>query len=124
MLMALPVARLGNRGNLDEVDAALDGALLNQTGLLASLITESRKKGSARVLGDAELMRIVKSQQTLLSPGAQRAVDRTAEQAQTSPLRPAIPGRWQASKRKARLAIALGFAVGAAAALYGFLTRD
>jgi hypothetical protein len=123
MLMAPPVASTEDFGNLDETDAELDGVLLNQTGLLASLITEGRAKGSAQFLESAELMRIVKSHQALLSAGAERAVDRTAEQAQTSSPSLTGPSRWQATKRKGRVAIALSVAIGAAAALYGFLTR-
>jgi hypothetical protein len=65
-------------GNLRQADAALDGALLKQTGLLASLITTGRATGSAPLLGHAELMRLVKSQQTLLSASANHAVDRVA----------------------------------------------
>jgi chemotaxis response regulator CheB len=68
-------------------------------------------------------MRIVKSQQTLLSAGSKRAVGEIAEEAGTSPHNLASSSRWQASKRKGRLAIALGAAIGGAAALYGFLTR-
>jgi hypothetical protein len=114
---------MGENGNLDEADATLDGALLNQTGLLASLITERRAKGSAQFLGDAELMRIVKSQQTLLSAGSKRAGGELAVEAGASPHNLASSSRWQASKRMGRLAIALSVAIGAAAALYGFLTR-
>jgi hypothetical protein len=123
MSMARPDARIENVGNSDEAEASFDGALLNQTASLSSVIAESRINGSGRVLGDAELMRIVRSQQTLLSAGAERGADQIAEQAGTMPLRPDSPSRWQASKRKGRLAIALGAAIGGAAALYGVIAR-
>ena len=78
MSMALPAAGPRHNGNLRQADAALDGALLKQTGLLASLITGRGETGSAPLLGHAELMRLVKSQQTLLSATPDRACYRMA----------------------------------------------
>jgi hypothetical protein len=48
-------------------DAALDGALLKQTSLLATLITARREAASASYVNHAELMRLVRSQQSMLS---------------------------------------------------------
>jgi hypothetical protein len=61
-----PVAKLRIARDLRQADAALDGALLKQDGLLATLIT-ARGETRSSSLGQAELMRLVKSQQTLLS---------------------------------------------------------
>jgi hypothetical protein len=48
-------------------DAALNGALLKQTGLLATFITARRETASAPSVNHAELMRLVRSQQSMLS---------------------------------------------------------
>jgi len=53
-----------------EAEAALDAALLTQTGLLATLITARRASGSSPFLGPAELTRLVRSQRSLLAPAA------------------------------------------------------
>jgi len=67
MTMTLPAAKLRIARNLHQAEAALDGALLKQDGLLATLITARSETGRVSSLGHAELMRLVKSQQTLLS---------------------------------------------------------
>lgn len=67
MSMTLPGAPLRITRDLRQADAALDGALLRQSGLLATLITDRRPTGAAPSLCEAELMRLVKSQQSLLS---------------------------------------------------------
>jgi hypothetical protein len=72
MSRALPIARLR------QADAALDGALLKQTGLLAGVIIAGRETGSGRALQQAELMRLVKSHQTLLTSSDERIFDRLA----------------------------------------------
>ncbi len=54
-------------------DAALDGVLLKQTGLLATLVTARRETAGPSFIGHAELMRLVKSQQSLLSSGLDRS---------------------------------------------------
>jgi hypothetical protein len=71
MTMTFPMADLPISGDLRQADAALDGVLLKQTGLLATLVTARRETGSAPLLGHAELMRLVKSQQSLLSPSGE-----------------------------------------------------
>lgn len=78
MSMAPPVAHMRTAGNLRQADAALDGVLLKQTGLLASLISAGRATGSRPLLGQAELMRLVKSQQVFLSASGKPVVDRIA----------------------------------------------
>ena len=78
MSMALPVACMRNTGNLRQADVALHSSPLKQMHLLASLITARRETGSAPLLGHAELMRLVKSQQTLLSASGELACNRMA----------------------------------------------
>jgi hypothetical protein len=67
MSMTLPIAEMRITRDLRQAEAALDDALLKQTSLLASLITARREIGDKPFLAQAELMRLVKSQQTLLS---------------------------------------------------------
>lgn len=78
MSMGLPAARMRTTRNLSQADAAFDGTLLKQTSLLASLITARREARSGPLLGHAELMRLVKSQQALLSAACEPACDRMA----------------------------------------------
>jgi len=56
-----------NASDRRPADASLDGALLKQAGLLATLVTAPHDAGRARFVDHAELMRLVKSQQSLLS---------------------------------------------------------
>jgi len=70
-MTTFPVAQLTIARDRRPAEAALDGALLKQTGLLATLITE--RETAAPVLDHAELMRLVKSQQSLLSAVRQHA---------------------------------------------------
>lgn len=67
MSMTLPVAQLRITRDLRQAEAALDDALLKQTSLLATLITARRNTGQEPFVGQAELMRLVRSQQTLLA---------------------------------------------------------
>ena len=67
MSMPLHVARTRISGDRRQAEAALDDALLKQTGSLATLITARRETASEPFLAQAELMRLVRSQQTLLS---------------------------------------------------------
>lgn len=67
MTMTRPASHLRIARDTGRAEAALDGALLKQTGLLATLITTRRATASEPFLGQSELMRLVKSQQTLLS---------------------------------------------------------
>ena len=71
MSMAKPVAQLRLTRDLCNAETALDGTLLNQTSLLATLITTRREATSEPFLGQTELMRLVKSQQSLLSTSGQ-----------------------------------------------------
>lgn len=67
MTITHPVAELRTARDLCQADAALDGAMLRQDGLLATLIAARAEDCSAPSLDHAALMRLVKSQQSLLS---------------------------------------------------------
>ena len=73
MTMIFPVAELPISRDLRQDEAALDGVLLKQTSLLATLVTGRRETASPSFVGHAELMRLVKSQQSLLSPAGELA---------------------------------------------------
>jgi hypothetical protein len=66
-MTTLPPAQLKIVLDRRQEDAALDGALLKQTGLLATLITARRETASVPSVNHAELMRLVRSQQSMLS---------------------------------------------------------
>jgi len=72
-MTTLGVAELRSTRDRGQSDAALDGALLKQTGLLATLVTTRRETTGPSFVGHAELMRLVKSQQSLLSSNADQA---------------------------------------------------
>jgi hypothetical protein len=58
---------------LREAEAALDEALLKQASLLTTMITARRESGTAPFLGHEAMLRLAKSQQTLLSAGGDLA---------------------------------------------------
>jgi len=70
MLMSFPHAE-SRPADRRQAEVALDEALLKQPGLLATLITDRRGGSRIPVLDQAELMRLVKSQQSLLSAGGE-----------------------------------------------------
>ncbi|MFB0611004.1 hypothetical protein [Aurantiacibacter poecillastricola] len=73
MPMTKPVAQMRIAADLKNAEYALDEALLRQTELFATMIMARRETGSAPALGQGALMRLVKSQQTMLSAGGELA---------------------------------------------------
>lgn len=73
MRMTVPVAQMRIARDLREAEAALDEALLKQASLLATMVTARRETGSAPFTGQEALMRLARSQQTLLSAGGDLA---------------------------------------------------
>jgi hypothetical protein len=73
MRMTVPVAQMRITRDLREAEAALDEALLKQASLLATMVLARRETGSEPFLGQEALMRLAKSQQTLLSAGGDLA---------------------------------------------------
>lgn len=73
MRMTVPVAQMRIVRDLREAEAALDEALLKQASLLSTMVTARRETGSEPFVGQEALMRLTKSQQTLLSAGGELA---------------------------------------------------
>ncbi len=73
MSMTIPVAQLRITRELREAEAALDDALLRQSALLTTLVASRRQTGSEPFLGHEALLRLAKSQHTLLSAGSDLA---------------------------------------------------
>jgi hypothetical protein len=65
--MNISVAQMRITRDLRQAEDSLDDALLKQAKLLTTLITARRETGTESFVGQIELMRLVKSQQTLLS---------------------------------------------------------
>lgn len=73
MPMTLPVAQMRLSRELRDAEAALDEALLKQNTLLASMIVARRETGSEPSLGHEAILRLARSQQTLLTAGGDLA---------------------------------------------------
>jgi hypothetical protein len=73
MSMNKTIAHLRISRELAEAEAALDEALLRQSSLLSTMVTARRDTGVGHAMGQDALLRLVKSQQTLLSAGGELA---------------------------------------------------
>jgi hypothetical protein len=73
MSMNKTIAQLRIARELAEAETALNEALLRQSNLFSTLLTARRDTGVAPGLGQDALMRLAKSQQTLLSAGGDLA---------------------------------------------------
>ena len=73
MRMTVPVAQMRIARDLREAEAALDEALLKQASLLVTMVAARRETGSDPFVGQEALMRLARSQQTLLSAGGDLA---------------------------------------------------
>ncbi len=73
MKMTIPVAQVRISRTLREAEAALDEALVKQSELLLTMIEARRETGSAPFLGLEAMLRLTKSQQTLLAAGGELA---------------------------------------------------
>lgn len=69
MSMSIPVAQMRLSREMQDAETALDEALLKQASLLATMLHARRETGVGPFTGQAALMRLAKSQQTLLSAG-------------------------------------------------------
>lgn len=67
MTMTKPVAQKRISGDLHEAEHALDEALLMHSKLLSTLVTARRATGSGPAMGQEAMLRLVKSQQSLLA---------------------------------------------------------
>lgn len=73
MTMTKSVAHIRIARELAEAEATLNEALLKQSNLLSTMLIARRETGTAASLGQDALMRLVKSQQTLLNAGGDLA---------------------------------------------------
>lgn len=73
MPMSNNVAQLRISRKLREAERAVDEALLKQNALLSTLIEARRDTGADPFTGHEALLRLTKSQQTLLSAGSELA---------------------------------------------------
>ncbi len=73
MSMSADVARIRISRELNDAEDALNEALLKQTELFASLVTARRDTNAKRFEGQDALLRLSRSQQSLLSAGGDLA---------------------------------------------------
>ena len=73
MTMPLETARLRIARDLEEAETAIDDALLRQSKLMETLVDSRRATKSGPFTGQSALLRLAKSQQTLISAGGELA---------------------------------------------------
>ncbi|MDF8335206.1 hypothetical protein [Novosphingobium cyanobacteriorum] len=71
--MTIEVAQLRITRDLHEAEAALDEALIRQANLLATMVGARRETGVDPFVGQDALMRLVKSQQSMIDAGGELA---------------------------------------------------
>ncbi|MCB2067941.1 MAG: hypothetical protein KDE15_15025 [Erythrobacter sp.] len=73
MSMTKPVAQMRITNDLREAEAAIDNALLQQAKLLSTMVLARRETGSSPTMGHEAMLRLVKSQQTILTASGELA---------------------------------------------------
>lgn len=73
MSMTKDIATMRISSSLREAEAALDNALMTQAALFGELVSSRRETESDPFVGHEALMRLVKSQQGLLTAGSDLA---------------------------------------------------
>lgn len=73
MKMNIPIAQMRITRDLQEAEAALDEALLRQSSLLTTMVSARRETGVEPFAGHEALMRLAKSQQTLVTAAGELA---------------------------------------------------
>ena len=73
MTMTKAVAKMRIARELAEAEASINAALLNQSRLFTTMITARQETGVAAALGQDALLRLTRSQQTLLNAGGDLA---------------------------------------------------
>jgi hypothetical protein len=68
-MMSTTVAQLRITRDLHQAEAALDEALVRQANLLATMVKARRETGAGAFVGQEALMRLAKSQQSMLDAG-------------------------------------------------------
>jgi hypothetical protein len=73
MPMTVPVAQLRIARDIRQAEEALNEALLRQSSLLTTMVSARQETGSGAFIGHEALLRLVKSQQSLLDAGGNLA---------------------------------------------------
>ena len=73
MSMTVPVAQLRIARDISEAEKALDEALIRQSSLFTTMVSARRETGSDPFVGHEALLRLAKSQQSLLEAGGNLA---------------------------------------------------
>jgi hypothetical protein len=73
MTMTVPVAQMRIARDIREAEQALDTALLRYTELFGTMVAARRETGSAPFTGHEALLRLARSQQSLLDAGGDLA---------------------------------------------------
>lgn len=73
MAMSPEIAQLRISRDLEEAEQALDTAILKQSSLMTTMIVARRDTGQNPFTGQATLMRLAKSTQTLVTAGGELA---------------------------------------------------
>ncbi|MBO9498596.1 MAG: hypothetical protein J7496_11255 [Novosphingobium sp.] len=73
MKMTVPVAQMRITRDLRDAETALDEALLKQSSLLATMVTARRETASDPFTGHEALLRLTRSQQTLVTAAGELA---------------------------------------------------
>ncbi len=73
MSMSVPVAQLRIARDVREAEAALNEALLRQASLFSTMVEARQETGSDPFLGHEALLRLARSQQSLLEAGGNLA---------------------------------------------------
>jgi hypothetical protein len=73
MTMTVPVAQLRIARDISAAERALDEALIRQASLFTTMVSARRETGSDPFVGHEALLRLAKSQQSLLEAGGNLA---------------------------------------------------
>ena len=73
MLMTVPVAQLRIARDIRHAEEALNEALLRQSSLFTTMVSARQETGSGAFVGHEALLRLARSQQSLLDAGGDLA---------------------------------------------------
>lgn len=73
MSMTVPVAQMRIARDINEAERALDEALIRHSSLFTTMVAARRETGGAPTVGHEALLRLTRSQQSLLEAGGDLA---------------------------------------------------
>jgi hypothetical protein len=79
MTMNTQVAQMRITRDLHDAEGALDEALIRQARLFATMVSARRESGAAPFMGQDALLRLAKSQQSMLTAGGRRPRPRPSQ---------------------------------------------